>query len=62
LGIRKPIIWDFARLNFSYALMSKRKLQNLVTNGFVEGWMDPRFPTVTLILKNRYKVHHIFYE
>jgi glutamyl-tRNA synthetase len=46
LGIRKPFIWDYSRLNFTYTVMSKRKLTKLVDMGAVEGWDDPRFPTV----------------
>mmetsp|Transcript_42750 Transcript_42750/g.167040 ORF Transcript_42750/g.167040 Transcript_42750/m.167040 type:complete len:289 (-) Transcript_42750:1114-1980(-) len=44
--LRRPYMWDFSRLNFKYAVLSKRKLQWFVDNKIVEGWADPRFPTV----------------
>jgi bifunctional glutamyl/prolyl-tRNA synthetase len=51
LGIRKPHIWDFSRLNFTYTVMSKRKLTKLVEMGAVDGWDDPRFPTVAGLMR-----------
>ncbi|MFD1629623.1 glutamine--tRNA ligase/YqeY domain fusion protein [Pseudopedobacter beijingensis] len=39
--------YEFARLNMSYTVMSKRKLMQLVNNAFVAGWDDPRMPTIS---------------
>ncbi|VDN04714.1 unnamed protein product [Thelazia callipaeda] len=51
LGLRKPYIWSYARLNMMNAVMSKRKLLWLVDEHHVEGWDDPRLPTVRGIVR-----------
>src|SRR5690606_30208035 len=45
LGTR-PRQYEFARLNLDYTVMSKRKLLQLVEGGYVNGWDDPRLPTI----------------
>ncbi len=43
----RPRQYEFARLNLSYTVMSKRKLLKLVQEGIVDGWDDPRMPTIS---------------
>ncbi|HKA29906.1 MAG TPA: glutamine--tRNA ligase/YqeY domain fusion protein, partial [Candidatus Binatia bacterium] len=43
----KPHQYEFARLNLNYTVMSKRRLLELVTEGRVAGWDDPRMPTLS---------------
>ncbi|XP_026513474.1 bifunctional glutamate/proline--tRNA ligase isoform X3 [Terrapene carolina triunguis] len=51
LGIRKPYIWEYSRLNLNNTVLSKRKLTWFVNEGLVDGWDDPRFPTVRGVLR-----------
>ena len=46
LGIHHPQQIEFARLNLTYVVMSKRKMLRLVEEGHVNGWDDPRMPTL----------------
>ncbi|MEX8518084.1 MAG: glutamine--tRNA ligase/YqeY domain fusion protein [Leptothrix sp. (in: b-proteobacteria)] len=49
-----PKQYEFARLNLTYVITSKRKLAQLVNEGFVEGWDDPRMPTIVGLRRRGY--------
>lgn len=51
MDLRKPLVEDFSRLNMEYTVMSKRKLTTLVDTAVVDGWDDPRFPTVRALVR-----------
>ncbi len=54
LGVFKPRQIEFARLNMTYTVMSKRKLRRLVEEKMVNGWDDPRMPTLRAMRRRGY--------
>ena len=64
LPIHHPRQIEFARLNLAYTVMSKRKLLQLVQEGHVSGWDDPRMPTLSGLRRRGYtpEAVHLFAE
>lgn len=56
----KPHQWEFARLNVTHTVMSKRYLRQLVETGLVDGWDDPRMPTLCGLRRRGYTPAAIF--
>ncbi|MEE8458321.1 MAG: glutamine--tRNA ligase/YqeY domain fusion protein, partial [Phycisphaerales bacterium] len=54
LGIYHPQQIEFAQLNITYTVLSKRKLVQLVEDGHVSGWDDPRMPTIAAMRRRGY--------
>lgn len=50
----RPKQREFARLNLSYTVMSKRKLKSLIDQAYVSGWDDPRMPTISALRRRGY--------
>jgi glutaminyl-tRNA synthetase len=59
LGVWKPRQIEFARLNMTYTVMSKRKLRRLVEEKHVSGWDDPRMPTLRAMRRRGYTAEAI---
>ena len=54
LGVHHPQQIEFARLNLTYTMVSKRKLLEMVEEGIVKGWDDPRMPTLSGLRRRGY--------
>ena len=59
LGIFPSKQYEFARLNMTYTVMSKRKLLQLVEEGYVSSWDDPRMPTISGMRRRGYTAESI---
>ncbi|EAL62672.1 glutamine-tRNA ligase [Dictyostelium discoideum AX4] len=54
LGLYRPVVWEYARLNLTHTVLSKRKIITLVQNKIVNGWDDPRLSTLNAFRRKGY--------
>ena len=54
LGIYRPVTWEYSRCNITHNVLSKRKLNSLVTKGIAHGWDDPRLLTLDGLRRRGY--------
>lgn len=54
LGLYRPLVWEYGRLNLTHTVLSKRLLIQLVRDGIVRGWDDPRMPTIAAYRRRGY--------
>lgn len=54
LGLYRPHVWEFSRLNITHFMLSKRKILKLVEDGKVRGWDDPRLATINGLRRRGY--------
>lgn len=54
LEIYKPFVWEYSRLNISNSVLSKRKIDQLIKEGYVESWSDPRLLTLNGLKRRGY--------
>jgi len=59
LDMYKPHVYEMSRLNLEYTVLSKRRLNKLVTGNHVRGWNDPRMPTISGLRRRGYTSHII---
>lgn len=59
MGIYRPHVWEYSRLNITYTVLSKRKLHELIFANHVGGWDDPRVLTINGMRRRGYPAEAI---